>query len=217
MTNDPAAPPTMSFMEELRVQRWDDHRYYHQSRVNQALHLFSACCFLVTYVLMFIDPLIAALLGWVVAMWVRQIGHFFFEPRGFDHVNDVSFEHKEAIKVGFNLERKVALLALWLAIPFGLWVDPSVGGLLSDDPGALRDRVGYAWLGLAALGLLGRTGYLMVTQRPQTGLVWFTKILTDPVNDIRTYHKAPLHLLRGEWIDPMHDVRADRLQGAGSH
>ena len=24
-----------SFFEELKVQRWDDHRYYHHSRINQ--------------------------------------------------------------------------------------------------------------------------------------------------------------------------------------
>jgi hypothetical protein len=35
----------------------------------------------------------------------------------------------------------------------------------------------------------------------QTGLVWATKILTDPFNDIKLYHKAPLYLLRGELID----------------
>jgi hypothetical protein len=36
----------------------------------------------------------------------------------------------------------------------------------------------------------------------QTGLVWATKILTDPFHDIKLYHKAPLALLRGELIDP---------------
>ena len=41
------------FLEALRVQRWDDHRYYHHSRVNQALHLVSAVSFLTAYVLMF--------------------------------------------------------------------------------------------------------------------------------------------------------------------
>ena len=30
------------FFQELKVQRWDDHRYYHHSKVNQALHFFSA-------------------------------------------------------------------------------------------------------------------------------------------------------------------------------
>ena len=38
----------------------------------------------------------------------------------------------------------------------------------------------------------------------QTGLVWFTKILTDPFHDIMLYHKAPLYLLRGEMIEPAH-------------
>ena len=35
----------MGFFEELRQQRWDDHRYYHHNRVNQALHFFSAMSF----------------------------------------------------------------------------------------------------------------------------------------------------------------------------
>ena len=41
----------------------------------------------------------------------------------------------------------------------------------------------------------------------QTGLVWATKILTDPFHDIKLYHKAPLALLRGELIDP--GIRAE--------
>ena len=42
-----------SFMTALRMQRWDDHRYYHHSRINQSLHFVSASSFLVGYVLMF--------------------------------------------------------------------------------------------------------------------------------------------------------------------
>jgi hypothetical protein len=34
-------------------------------------------------------------------MTTRQAGHFFFEPRGYDHVNEATHEHKEAIKVGY--------------------------------------------------------------------------------------------------------------------
>ena len=37
------------FIEALRVQRWDDHRYYHHSKVNQSLHLVSATSFPVSY------------------------------------------------------------------------------------------------------------------------------------------------------------------------
>ena len=34
------------FMAMLRTQRFDDYRYYHQSRINQTLHLISAIIFL---------------------------------------------------------------------------------------------------------------------------------------------------------------------------
>ena len=73
-----------TFFEELKEQRWDDHRFYHHSRINQSLHLVSACSFLVTYVLLFTHPVIAALFGWTFAMSIRQVGHFFFEPKGYD-------------------------------------------------------------------------------------------------------------------------------------
>ena len=45
----------------------------------------------------------------------------------------------------------------------------------------------------------------------QTGLVWLTKIVTDPFHDVLLYHRAPLYLLRGELIDPMGH---DRLEAA---
>jgi hypothetical protein len=59
---------------------------------------------------------------------------------------------------------------------------------------------------------------LWVQKSLMTGLVWMTKILTDPFHDIVLYHKAPLHLLRGELIDPMPHVRSvpDRARSAGS-
>jgi hypothetical protein len=69
------------FLEALRHQRWDDHRYYHHSRINQSLHLVSAISFLFAYVMIFKDPAVAIMVGWLVAMTTRQSGHFFFEPR----------------------------------------------------------------------------------------------------------------------------------------
>lgn len=208
MTHVAATDITRSFAEELRTQRWDDHRFYHQSRVNQTLHLFSASCFLASYALMPFKPALAAILGWIVAMWSRQIGHFFFEPRGFDHVNGATFEHKEEIKLGYNLRRKVILLSLWIAIPVLLWFEPSVFGLVTPvaDRAAYFDRVGAWWLVLGFAGVLGRSLWLAATHAPRTGLVWATKILTDPFHDVKIYHGAPLALLRGELIDPMTHV-----------
>jgi hypothetical protein len=205
--NDAATAP-LSFDEELRIQRWDDHRYYHQSRVNQTLHLISALTFLVTYAMLAFYPAMAAIVGWVVAMCVRQAGHFFFEPKGFDHVNQASHETKEAIKVGFNLERKVVLLSIWALVPLAFWGVPQLTGGQAPSWDQLIDHVGWTWLGLAFLGLFARVTYLMVTRSPQTGIVWLTKIMTDPINDVRQYWRSPLHLLRGEWLDPMEHVTA---------
>jgi len=106
-----------TFLQMLAQQRWDDHRYYHQSRINQSLHFVSALSFLAAYVLLFTDPASAALLAWGVSMTTRQAGHFFFEPQGYDRVNQATHEHKEAIKVGYNLRRKVVLMAAWVAAP----------------------------------------------------------------------------------------------------
>ena len=114
----------MGFLEALREQRWDDHRYYHHSRINQTLHLVSALSFLTAYVLVFFDPAVAALIGWLVAMTTRQAGHFFFEPKGYDHTNHATHEHKEDIKVGYNLQRKIVLLTIWALSPLVLLARP---------------------------------------------------------------------------------------------
>ncbi|WP_197473489.1 Mpo1-like protein, partial [Oleiphilus sp. HI0066] len=106
-----------SFFAELNELRWDDHRYYHQSRINQTLHFISSISFLTAYVMLFINPGVAALIGWGIGMVSRQSGHFFFEPRDYDHINKATHEHKEEIKVGYNLNRKRVLHGIWAAIP----------------------------------------------------------------------------------------------------
>src|ERR1700723_3842725 len=117
------------FFELLRVQRWDDHRYYHHSRVNQSLHLLSAISFVCSYAVMFNDPAMAALIGWLISMTSRQAGHFFFEPKDYDVVNQATHEYKEEIKVGYNLQRKVVLMSIWALSPLVLYLDPTMFGL----------------------------------------------------------------------------------------
>jgi hypothetical protein len=198
------------FLKELQVQRWDDHRYYHHCRINQSLHLLSALSFVTAYGLLLIDPAWAAILAWCVSMVSRQAGHFFFEPRGFDEVNQVTDEHKEAIKVGYNIRRKIVLMAVWAGLPLVLWMQPSLFGLIEPATswsGYVHD-VGIAWLALGVAGLVFRVLQLWLQQDLFTGLVWLTKILTDPFHDIMLYHRAPLHLLRGERMDPMTHVRS---------
>ena len=191
------------FLEALRVQRWDDHRYYHHSRINQALHLVSALSFVLAYAIAFKDPAIAALIAWLVSMTSRQAGHFFFEPKGYDHVNHATHDHKEEIKVGYNLQRKVVLMSIWALSPLIFYVSPSLFGLITphQTTGELIRHVGMLWFAVGIGGMVFRVLQLFVIRDVETGLVWAAKIITDPFHDIKLYYKAPLFLMQGELID----------------
>jgi len=195
----------MTFREELALQRWDDHRYYHHSRINQSLHLVSAISFLGAYGLLFVSPAAAALVGWLFAMPSRQAGHFFFEPRGYDHANDASHEFKEQVKVGYNLRRKAVLLLIWLLSPLLLLTNPTLFGLF-DQPTGMVDlvhNIAVGWLAIGAAAVVFRTVQLFFVRGVQPGLVWCTKILTDPFHDVMLYHRSPIYVLRGELFDPI--------------
>jgi hypothetical protein len=197
-------PAKPGFREALREQRWDDHRFYHHSRINQSLHLFSACCFLASYALLAFDTASAVWIGWIAAWFSRQIGHFFFEPKDYDTRNAMSHQQKEDVKVGYNLKRKLILLAVFLAAPVLLALSPDLFGLIRPytEAGSFLGDLTGLWLAVGAGALLFRTVQLFFIRDVQTGLVWCTKILTDPFNDVRTYWKAPYYLLRGQRIDP---------------
>ena len=191
------------FLEALRVQRWDDHRYYHHSRINQSLHLISALSFVFAYLMMFKDPAIAALVGWLISMTTRQAGHFFFEPKTYDHYNQATHKHKEDIKVGYNLRRKVVLMSIWALSPIPLYFDPTYFGLFEPHttPMEFIRHVAILWLAIGIGGLIFRTVHLFFIKDVQTGLVWATKIVTDPFHDIKLYHRAPYYLQKGQLID----------------
>jgi len=196
-----------SFFQTLKTQRWDDHRYYHHSRINQSLHFISALSFLVSYVYLFIDPVVSALIAWTISMTTRQAGHFFFEPKDYDVVNQATNDHKEFIKVGYNLRRKVVLMAIWAAIPviayfftgYLTWFAPET------DTSFIR-LVGISWFALGVGGLLFRAVQLTIQDNIQVALSWVFKILTDPFHDLMLYYKSPIYLLKGQLIDPMEHV-----------
>ena len=192
-----------TFFEALKIQRFDDHRYYHHSRINQTLHFISAISFVIAYAFLLIDPVISALIAWLVSMTTRQSGHFFFEPLGYDEINQATHEYKEEIKVGYNLNRKVVLLSIWAILPMVLYVEPGLFGMIEPWETLTEwvRQVGASWLILGVAGLHFRTIHLFFLKDVQTVLVWMTKIITDPFHDIVLYHKAPLYLLKGELMD----------------
>jgi hypothetical protein len=199
----------MTILETLREQRWDDHRYYHHSRINQFLHLLSALSFIVAYVYLFIDPVISAYIAWLFSMTTRQAGHFFFEPKDYDTYNQATQDHKEAIKIGYNLKRKRVLIACWLAVPVLAYFDAALFNFVMPDaaPDTLIDRIGWGWLWLGLAAVVFRMIQLTAIQSRRVALVWCIKILTDPFHDAVIYRKSPIYLLKGQLIDP--DLRQD--------
>jgi hypothetical protein len=194
-----------TFWQKIQQLQWDDHRYYHQCRINQTLHLISALSFLVAYALLFVDPAAAGIVGWLVGMVTRQSGHIFFEPRGFDAIHNTSYAHKESIKVGFNMQRKTILIGVWLSLPALLAISPSLFGLIAPAPGMAGyvHDLGLMWLALGAAGLLFRTLHLFILRSPAWGLAWACKILLDPVHNVQEYWASPIALLRGQRLDPL--------------
>ena len=200
------------FLTELRTQRWDDHRYYHHSRINQSLHLLSAISFLVAYVMMFKDPVAAALIGWLVSMVSRQSGHFFFEPQGYDEVNQrharvqgsdqgrlqPAPQGHPARSLGARSADSVGESDVLRAVD-ALWRRRGVRAPRGRDLAVLGNRRAAVPYGASVL-LAG------TCRRVWCGL---TKIMTDPFHDVKLYCKAPLYLLRGELIEsPMNHGRA---------
>ena len=199
----------MGFRDALRTQRWDDHRYYHHSRINQALHLVSAISFVCAYIMVWTHPVAAVLLAWLFGMTSRQIGHFFFEPRDYDEVNRATHEYKEDVKIGYNLQRKVVLMGVWALSPLALYFDQTLFGLFEPhtDLSTFVHHVALMWIAIGIGGLLFRTVHLFFIKDVQTGLVWMTKIVTDPFHDIKTLLQVAALSAAGR-ADRPHDARA---------
>jgi hypothetical protein len=197
----------MTFFEELQKQRWDDHRYYHHNRINQFLHLLSASCFILSYILVFYYPAAAALVGWLLAMVLRQTGHFFFEPKTYDEVNKTTHDYKESVKVGYNLQRKVVLLSIWALVPIVLLFEPTFFGIFTafTDFSSFINNMAIIWLVVGLGAIVFRSVHLFKLMGVQSGLVWFSKIATDPFHDIKIYHKSPYYIIKGEMYDNMDD------------
>ena len=89
-----------------------------------------------------------------------------------------------------------------------LYINPTLFGLFTPwtSPADFVRQVAKIWLVVGIGGLLFRTVHLFFIRDVETGLVWMTKIITDPFNDFMLYRNAPLALLRGELIDPGLDI-----------
>jgi glutamate-1-semialdehyde 2,1-aminomutase len=164
-----------TFHADVMRRKRDDHHASHSNGVNQLLHLVSSSVFLGCYALAFWD-LTTAMWAGLGALFLRQIGHALLEPPCHD---------KEALLLGFDTRKKTAILGIYLLIPaFHLlraeaWTAPALADLVPV--------VAWQWLLWTLVVVGGRVAYLLWTHGFRTSMVWFVKLITDPLTDVVAY------------------------------
>ena len=116
---------TMSgFFEELKTQRWDDHPFYHHSRINQALHLVSAISFTVAYVLVFTHRSRPCCWRGCRRRAARSATSF-SNRKSYDTINQATHDHKEDISSATTAAQGRAM-SVWAVSPWRVFRSDAV-------------------------------------------------------------------------------------------
>lgn len=175
----PITRTVKSFYLDVMGRKHDDHVASHSHRVNQFMHLISSSVFLVCYVLIFVDLAMAMWLG-LASLFLRQMGHALIEPPCHD---------KEQLLLGFDTRSKTMIVACYLLIPL---IDVLIAQT-NREPGWLMvvaDQVAIHWFAFTALVILGRVGVLTKRHGVRNALIWFIKLITDPITDVAAYYRS---------------------------
>ena len=171
----PVPASIKAFYAEVMRRKEDDHHASHSDKMNQLLHLFSSSAFIYCYFAIFSDMTVAMCLG-LASLFVRQFGHAVLEPPCHD---------KEETLLGYNTRNKTLIVLGYLLIPAvaiaraDLW---SFEAFKSGLP--LVAEQWFAWT-VAVVG--GRVAYLIWKFDFRTSMVWYVKLVTDPITDIIAY------------------------------
>jgi glutamate-1-semialdehyde 2,1-aminomutase len=167
--------PLQTFYAEVMQRKQDDHHASHSNGVNQFFHLLSSSVFIYCYVLAFSDLTTAMCLG-LAALFVRQFGHAILEPPCHD---------KEALLLGYNTRNKSFIVLGYLLIP--LIHMAQAGGWTKEVLSSLIPAIAQQWFFWTLLVVLGRVTYLLWKYDFRISMIWFIKLVTDPVTDIFAY------------------------------
>lgn len=174
--------PLRRFVATVMQRKHDDHEASHSDRVNQALHLFSSSTFIYCYAVATFNLTQAMFLG-LGALTVRQFGHAVLEPPCHD---------KEKLLLGYTTRDKtIIVLGYALVPPLVYWFD---GTWTLSPLGALLDQVAWRWFEWTTFVVAARVAYLTRVHDLWHAMVWFVKLVTDPLTDLAAY--APWKLLK---------------------
>jgi glutamate-1-semialdehyde 2,1-aminomutase len=177
----PVPRPLQTFYAEVMRRKKDDHHASHSNTVNQIFHIISSSAFLVCYALAFWD-LTTAMWAALAALFLRQIGHAVLEPPCHD---------KEETLLGYNTFNKTLILGTYLVIPLiHLLQAPA---WTSEALRPVAAAVAWQWFLWTGAVVAGRVAYLVWAHNGWLAMVWFVKLVTDPVTDLLAY--SPRFLL----------------------
>ncbi|MGH7375763.1 MAG: aminotransferase class III-fold pyridoxal phosphate-dependent enzyme [Candidatus Rokuibacteriota bacterium] len=174
--------PVQTFYTEVMRRKKDDHHASHSDLTNQLFHIISSSVFLGCYALAFWD-LTTAMWAGLAALFLRQMGHAILEPPCHD---------KEALLLGFNTRNKTLILGAYLAIPVVHLV--RAPAFTADVLGPIMATIAQQWFLWTLVVVGGRVLYLIWAHNVWLALVWFVKLVTDPLTDIAAY--SPRYLRR---------------------
>ena len=167
--------PLTSFYAEVMQRKEDDHHASHSNGINQFFHLLSSSIFIYCYVIAFSDLTRAMCLG-LAALFVRQFGHAILEPPCHD---------KEALLLGYNTRNKTLIVLGYILIPV---IDMAQAGSWTFEMFfSLIGTIALHWFLWTMLAVFGRVAYLIWKHDFRISMIWFVKLVTDPLTDIVAY------------------------------
>lgn len=170
-----APKPLKTFYAEVMKRKVDDHHASHSNGVNQFFHLLSSSAFIYCYFVAFFDLTTAMCLG-LVSLFVRQFGHAILEPPCHD---------KEALLLGYNTRNKTFIVFGYLLIPVIHMAQ--AGGWTAEIFTSVIGTVALSWFLWTLLVVFGRVAYLIWKHDFRISMIWFIKLITDPLTDIFAY------------------------------
>ena len=167
--------PLSSFYSEVMQRKHDDHHASHSNAINQFFHLLSSSVFIYCYASIFFNLTAAMCLG-LASLFVRQFGHAVLEPPCHD---------KEKLLLGYNTRNKTLIVLGYVLIPLVHLFQAETWTF--DAFVELIPTIAQQWFVWTLLVVFGRVSYLMVKHDFRISMIWFIKLITDPITDIIAY------------------------------
>jgi glutamate-1-semialdehyde 2,1-aminomutase len=170
--------PLKDACAEIMQRKRDDHVASHSNVVNQVLHLLSSSAFILCYLTIFFNFTLAVSIG-VVSLLLRQFGHAILEPPCHD---------KEKALLGYNTRNKTLILMTYVLIPILHLI--SAGAVNLESMRAAIPGIAREWFLLTLTVVFGRVIYLSWKLDFRSGMIWFVKLITDPITDVMAYYSS---------------------------